>query len=516
MPTSPWFTDLSAPYEFGKGGKVTVTAQPVGQLELRTGSVRVSTRHGLSRGSRPLDVTMEPGQYEVTRFIDASSEPAFPDGDLAVLLARPGNRISDLDWELATAGGVPAAAESVIGEADLALLLGTGPFADSFPMGYVKSRPATAEQRLAFESHARPSWTVGRLLPESEVEAYVGQNAVRLPWFYRPGFAPVWVGRDHEGLAVGLMADHLSAVLKGEALPRVSQLWEDPLEGGVPASLLRDAELVPEEADLTLIPGMSHVREVRLWHECNMTGRLFVVGAQQNWLVSAEELDIRERIAALPIEGAGWTRTYAVETADETMLFVRFAASRPTKWFTITVPDVRSAVLVSQSFLTSADEDVTLRHAFGDISEAGFTTLLDNTPAIATWRTMDGATPGLWVVGLDDSERVTALLISDSAEASVYPARSPALDLPFLDALRSAQPDAEDLEQFNEDMNMLEEDLAAAGGEVTPELRGHLHWLHQRYLQSNDDVEFGVDVDDFKPSDGTTDQDLAREDRPPF
>ena len=205
-------------------------------------------------------------------------------------------------------------------------------------------------------------------------------------------------------------------------------LWHDPLEGGNTAELQADDDLVPEAADISMIPSMAHVRDVRLWHECQMTGQIYVVRGQPTWMIDPEQMNVREKMFALPIRADGWVKAYVVEATDETMLFVRFGVTRPTQWRRLAVPDVRNALLVSQSFLDSSETDVMLRRGFADVSENFYTSLMKNIPVIATWPTDDGGTPGVWVLGVDEDERVTALLISDNPEVSVFPARSPALD----------------------------------------------------------------------------------------
>lgn len=478
----PWFVDHSEPLPFGAEGKLIVGEEAVGEIEIRSGRIRVTSKHGLTRGSRPLDLQVAPGRWEIRRFVDRSPEEYFAEGDLGVAVLRPGTELSDLNWSKATAGGLPAEADEILGDADLAMLLGNSPYADSFPRGYHSSRRPTEEEQRAFAAHPRLARGIGRLLPSSTVDAYAGRSAIRLPWYYRPGEQPVWSGTDATGSVVAVVVDHLAGLLGADALAAVEDIWRDSFPDSRGAELLEGANLEPESADLVQLPTLPHVHEVRLWHECEMRGQLFAVASQPAWLVHPDEMNVGERKVALPIRADGWVTAYALETTGDNALILRFGGASPTRWAHLSIPDIRDVLVTSESFLEEAHDDRNLRAAFADVSARSSTRLVENISAIPTWSTIDGGTPGTWVVGLDDEGRVVALLISDDPESSVYAARSPELDAPTLEALRGASANVEDREGLAEDLTYLEEQLAASDGVVTPEIRGFMHWMHQRHV----------------------------------
>ena len=112
----------------------------------------------------------------------------------------------------------------MIGDADLRLLLGEGPFAESYPIMDLTfgSQPRRSDRSGWRILVCKEGLDASCQVPKSTHMS--ARNAPRLPLFYRSGETPVWAGTDSDGAVMALVVDHLSGLINAEALPRVDDV----------------------------------------------------------------------------------------------------------------------------------------------------------------------------------------------------------------------------------------------------------------------------------------------------
>lgn len=448
---------------------------------VRSGSLVVSDHHGLSRGSRPLDAEIPVGRWLVTRFFEGDGG-LLGEGDLGVLLvheesvAVPGA----CTWSRAVVQGYPAVAGEVIGDGDISLLLGTGPFASDYPTLFAAGE-ATADQveevRRVRQDPNNPRF----LLPGASLEAFITTSAVRLPWFMPGGGSAVWLGRDAAGGVACVFVDWLADALGAQDLPRPEDVWRTLIPGAPGAELLvevRSLEIEPANMQALFesvpYPGVRKIGEVEMRGSLRLTP-----GRRARLENPVETLDLIEPGVALPLNAEGTVAVFTRSTfLGDFITLLRFGNDIPTKWAYLEAPDSLSPVLVTDEVIERGRSEESVRRAFAEVSQSGRTQVIDRFPAVSWWPTGDRYAPSNWVVGLDPEGRVQALMVFDNRETASYTVRDGGLDAQLLTRLRSAQVEDPDFVEYMEDF---EERLHEAGS-VTAELRGELHWMVDRFL----------------------------------
>lgn len=475
----PWLIRLRSglPVTVGsKNHRVEIHEEPAGELDVLSGTLRIGSRHGLGRGSRPLDASVPVGTWQVTRLIERNESNLFDEGDLGVLFTSPGPGVDDLVWEEATSGGFPQRADEVVVDGAIDLALGPTEGARNFPMVYAMSTQEADEYRT-FDRSANP----GRLTPWAEVRAYKSAPAVTGHDVVRWADSRVWLGRNQRGEVEAVFVDWLAMALGASVMPIIPNPWNDPIEGAQGAEISSDADLTEEPADVNALFVQGDVRPVMLVGESNLSGRLFLAPERPAWHENPHEVVLTEGAQALPLQNSGRVRVYAYRDVDAYgyVTLLRFGNVEPVRWAVLQAPPVRRPVLVSEELLERAPSDEKLRRAYADVSERGYTNTVDDPHAVNWWPTTDGGAPSYWLLGIDQSGRAQAMVVVDAADTSIYTVRDPGLDGNLLRDLRAANVAEED---FAEDMQMLEEGLTEAGGRMTPAVRGHMHWMTERYL----------------------------------
>lgn len=418
--------------------------------------------------------------WEVTRYVDASPVEQFTDGELAVALRFGSVDLAQLEWSRATRDGIPAHADRVIGDADLSLLLGDSPFAAGYPMVFGQSRPATPEEEEAHRRHEGVQQGLGRLLPTSSVDALVLRPSVQFPWWLKNASSPVWVGRSSDGDVLALVVDFLTGLVEADEAQLVESPWDQDMAGAVGGHMSTDAATSPDSSNLTRLPTLPHIEEVRMWHQCHMQGQLFIVDTQPDWAVKIDDVRLDKGRVNLGISVDGPAQFYALRSQEEMMTLLRLADEPPSHWMRLSVSDGRGTILTSEALVGSGEPLV--RAAFAEVSDRNATALIEQFPAVALWPTIDGGRPTVWMVGMTEDGRVAALLVADDPEKSVYACRPPEEDLPALLAIRGVRvPDA-DREEFDDAIGLLESMMQGRVTAPDPETRGLLHWMFNRYV----------------------------------
>jgi hypothetical protein len=347
-------------------------------------------------------------------------------------------------------------------------------------MVFGPSRPPTPEEEEAHRRHDRPERGLGRLLPTSDLNALVLRPAVDFPWWLKDTGSPIWLGRTTAGDVAAVVVDHLTGFVEADEAPVVESVWNDDLPGAAGGQMELDVALPRDSANLNLLPDLPHVEEVRLWHECDLRGRLLAVDAQPGWLAHHQDAEVGRNMVHLGISVNGTGRFYALKTRDELMTILRVANEPPASWARLPVQDGRHTVLISDTLVDRTD--MLTKNAFGEISQVNATGLIDGFPAFALWPTTDGGRPTVWMVGFTEAGKVAALLIADDLEGSVFACRPPEEDGPALQALRKARVSEADQEEFADAMDELERAMHGREFAPDPETRGFLHWLFGRYV----------------------------------
>lgn len=85
------------------------------------------------------------------------------------------------------------------------------------------------------------------------------------------------------------------------------------------------------------------------------------------------------------------------------------------------------------------------------------------------------------MLGLNEDGDVTALVIAEDADTTIFTVRPEIHDAPLLNAIR-AHKEVHDPEDFREALETLEDALIESRGNITRGIRGQLHWLNERFL----------------------------------
>lgn len=462
-------------------GKVEISGEAAGEIEVVSGSLVVSDHHGLSR-AKALDAEVPVGRWLITRFAEGS---LFGGGDLGVLLAHVDSvPASECAWSRATVQGRPARAAEVVGDGDTSLLLGTGPFVANYPMMLFAEGATDAQVAEMRAMRAVPS-NPKLLLPGASVAAFSMERLdLRLPWYVRGGGTGVWLGRDAAGEVRCVFVDWLSDFLHRQDLPMCDDVWQYPLPGATAAQLLVDVDsLEGEPGDVEALFDSVPEPGVRVLDEVDMRGQLRLVPGRGAWQANpAETPELIESGEALPLRVSGPVAVFTRETSlsGEFITLLRFGDQKPTRWaYLQPFAGRKYDVLTTDEVVRRGPEDQATRWAFADVSDRGFTNKIDRFPAVNWWPAEDGYN---MLVGLGDDGRVHDLAVFDNRETATYTVRSPDLDEALLARLRASGSDDPDYDEY---LDIFESSLAEAG-EVTRELRGELHWLIDRFVDTVD------------------------------
>lgn len=268
---------------------ITLKAEEVGGLEIRSGRLRVSLPHGFAH-EPALDAELPIGSWSVSRLRD-ETEGRSSFGFFGDVLVAPEGVPDHMTWVEATAGGrsVPFRGDQlVIGDADLELLLGSGIGAASYPRLPWIPDPSEAEA-VADELRQLEEWrrkdqkkVLRLLLPTSTVAAYISERG--LEWWLHPqfghrGFGRIWLGQDDTGTVRCVLVDRSTQLDEWEDPPRVSDAWADSVGSGG-ARLDPGSKLPVEDATASSLFDETQTSEIFYLGEAALDGPL-VVAQQQ-------------------------------------------------------------------------------------------------------------------------------------------------------------------------------------------------------------------------------------------
>ncbi|QWC84560.1 hypothetical protein KLP28_13435 [Nocardioidaceae bacterium] len=482
--STPWFASGPPEVALPDGTTLTVSQVDGGTVAILSGRVRVATRHGWTRGSRPLDHEVEPGVWLVRRFAQKMADDQGGPVDLAIALLLPGTQLESLTWSPAGAGGFPVRAGDFLGEADLDLTVGRGPNRLEYPLGGVLSPvddEVVDDERPLLVCDRGP---VGRLVPDATVEVFQGAPFSRPMPGHDLGSTRVWIGTDARGEVAAIVSDILIAYLVAKPTVWSPDVWGFQLpHSSRSARLLTDSagSLRQEFADVTLALSLQHADGCWISQVGRLEGRLLTARAMPWFLKHPEDDAPLEDLVELPIEAYGPAVVFGLPGTYDFGVLVRFSNESPTAWAYLPRPDTFTPSIVTDAFASRYSEDEHARAAFAD---ACMRVPAPEPGSVALPVRDDDLGPHSWLIGLDAAGDVAALFICHNPDEVVFSARPPELDEPTLRRIRTgALRNPDEAEEFELQVRDLSLEIADDGGKVMPEVRGRMHFIAETFLE---------------------------------
>lgn len=497
-----------------EGGEVAVPelreplileAVPRGDIEIRSGTLRVADSHRFAHSSGPLDASFRTGLWNVTSLV-AVQEGGSGLGTVAEIVRFGEVGSADVTWELATANGeTPRFAWSnvIIGDGDLSLALDDGPAGRSYPRMPVYV--ADGEPLGDSEAEELRAWRrdrdrgIGRLLPGSSVDTYQAHGGPIFPTDLadRLAFPRLWLGVDSDQNVAVVVVDHLAAFWGADnrRMRRVEDAWSERM--GLPGGVLTVDETIlrPERADIaSLFRRATGVGRAFELGRVRLAGQLSVASASRSFL--RPDAPFTDDVTDLPVRVPDREYpTYLVEVPQfETHLVaIRFADGYPSRWLRLDESRIgvgrTGRFLISGQELVRATEDDATRQALHSACEWLNVDIVETTEhgGALVDTVSGGLEPDAWYVGLSEDGILAALVVAFFQDP-VYAVRPPAEDRPILEGLRELRLSPSglsetDREEFLEDWEVLEEDLGPDGSDISPQTRAQLQLMAERYIR---------------------------------
>lgn len=196
--------------------------------------------------------------------------------------------------------------------------------------------------------------------------------------------------------------------------------------------------------------------------------------------------DFSDETVDLPLAVQGEVEVFSIQMDEpHPAVLLRWSPNRPTEWMRPNVllhgSENSRDILVSKAAVEASVADDSIHEALVNSSEDYSCHIVDlGKQGSALDLTSDGTGRVEWLIGLHEGEPV-AIFSAMDAENTTFTVRPAEEDRALLEAFRAYAANSVAGDGYADDRAIMEADLEASKGAITPEIRGLLHLLVPRY-----------------------------------